>query len=126
MIRLNKELQCVWVGQTPNCAQWQPHWPTVLSEARLQAPFFRLSDKSLLTKQRLITMLRSTLETAGIEASRYSGHSFRIGEATSAAACGLADSPIQTLGRWSSDSFKHYIRLPPQDLATMSKSLILC
>ena len=89
-------------------------------------PFFRLSDQAPLTKQRLITMLRSTLETAGIEASRYSGHSFRIGAATSAAACGLADSTIQTLGRWSSDSFKRYIRIPPQDLATMSKSLILC
>lgn len=30
------------------------------------------------------------------------GHSFRIGVATTARACGLNDSTIQMLGRWSS------------------------
>ena len=61
---------------------------------------------------------------ADVDTSRYSGHQFQIGAETKAAAAGLSDSAIQTLGRWSSESFKHYVRLSPQDLATYSRSLV--
>ena len=37
-------------------------------------------------------------------------HSFRIGGASAAAAGGLTDSEIRTLGRWSSDAFRVYVR----------------
>ena len=47
---------------------------------------------------------------AGIDALHFSGHSFRIGTASVAAARGVADSTIQSLGRWKSDSFERYIR----------------
>ena len=68
--------------------------------------------------------LRATLATAGVQHQNFSGHSFRIGAATTAAARGVADSTIQTLGRWKSDSFKHYIRMQKSELASISDKLI--
>ena len=60
---------------------------------------------------------------AGIEDSRFNGHSFRIGAAITAAQQGLEDSLIQTLGRWRSDAYKIYIKLPRSQLASVSKTL---
>ena len=44
--------------------------------------------------------IRSALSRAGINAKPYSGHSFRIAAATTAALCGVQDSLIKVLGRW--------------------------
>ncbi|KAI0820425.1 hypothetical protein BC628DRAFT_1276145, partial [Trametes gibbosa] len=49
------------------------------------------------------------LTALGLDSSKYSGHSFRRGAATSAAAVGYADHEIQLLGRWRSDAYKLYI-----------------
>ena len=86
-------------------------------------PCFCFKDGQPLTKQRLVREVRGILSEAGFNCSRFSGHSFRIGAATTAAARGLPDSSIQTLGRWSSDSFRRYIRLPAQELAAFSATL---
>ncbi len=48
--------------------------------------------------------LKSILLSAGISATNFSSHSFRIGAATSAAQKGLTKHQIQTLGRWSSEA----------------------
>lgn len=59
-----------------------------------------------------------------MDCSRYSGHSFRIGAATTAIARGVPESTVQMLGRWESDPFKrYYIRIPRQDLAQISKKM---
>ena len=86
-------------------------------------PLFRFEDYSPRTRSKLFGLLRSTLTRAGKNCSFYSGHSFRIGAATTAAARGVSDSTIQTLGQWQSDSFKRYIRIPRDQLAALSKSL---
>ncbi len=52
--------------------------------------------------------LKLIITQAGLPAGNFSCHSFRIGAATTAAQKGLYQ--IQTLGRWSSDAFKSYIR----------------
>ena len=67
--------------------------------------------------------MRATLEEANIDCSRFSGHSFRIGVATTAIARGISESTVQTLGRWASDSFKRYVRIPREDLAQVSRQL---
>ena len=58
------------------------------------------SNGSFLTKQRFVTKVREALQKTGLEEAKYNGHSFRIGAATIAAAKGLEDSIIKTLGRW--------------------------
>ena len=68
-------------------------------------PFFQFADGRNLTRDRFVSNVRSALQRAGIDHSRYSGHSFQIGAATTAALCGLPDSLIKTLGRWESTAY---------------------
>ena len=84
---------------------------------------FHYADKFPLTKSRFITDFRAKLCQCGIDSRNYAGHSFRIGAASTAAAIGIADSTIQTLGRWKSDAYLLYVKLDPRDLATISTRL---
>ena len=43
-------------------------------------------------------MVKDILAKAGIDCTRYNGHSFRIGAATTALAKGIPECTIQTLG----------------------------
>ena len=72
--------------------------------------------KNAVTREDLVDRSRYVLKEAGIDCSRYSGHSFRIGAATTAAARGISE----TLGRWARDSFTRYIRIPRDELAVVS------
>ncbi|XP_060078768.1 uncharacterized protein LOC132558244 [Ylistrum balloti] len=78
--------------------------------ARGQSPLFVVSSGVPLTRDQFIVYLRHVLTLLGIDSSKYNGHSFRIGAATSAAAAGIEDHMIQTLGRWSSNCYTRYIR----------------
>ena len=71
-----------------------------------------------------MTALKEVLQVDGVDQSKYSGHSFRIGAATTAAARGMEDSIIKTLGRWNSVDYLQYVKIPRQQLASYSK--ILC
>ena len=86
-------------------------------------PLFMQDDGSPLSRSALVLWLKSTLQAAGMESAHFSGHSFRIGAASTAAAKGIADSTIQSLGRWKSDSFKRYIRIPREELAAVSRRI---
>jgi hypothetical protein len=61
-------------------------------------PLFRFEYGTPLTRPRLMRELRAALRSEGIDASKYAGHSFRIGAATTAAAVGVEDSLIKILG----------------------------
>ena len=87
-------------------------------------PLFINLDGTPLTQQQLIGSLRNVLTNAGIDCTQYYGHSFRIGAATTAAAKGISDSTFKVFGRWSSDSYKRYIRLPHSELTHISSELI--
>ena len=71
-----------------------------------------------------VLKLRSLLLSAGISnAKDHAGHSFRIGAATSAAACRIPDWQIRILGRWQSDSMLCYIRTHSAELASVARTL---
>ena len=61
-------------------------------------------------KARFVAAILSALLQAGIDAKLYSGQSFGIGAATTAALCGIPDSLIKVLGRWQSSAYQLYIR----------------
>ena len=90
----------------------------------LPGPLFLYADGSPLTRTGLVSAVRSALSGSGADLSRYTGHSFRIGAATSAALAGLPDSLIQTLGRWRSSAYLRYIRTPVSTLTSVSQALV--
>jgi hypothetical protein len=83
-------------------------------------PLFVLSTGSPLSRSHLV---HTALRQAGLDESRYNGHSFRIGAETTAAQQGFEDFLIQTLGRWRSEAYKIYINLPRAQLASVSRAL---
>ena len=56
--------------------------------------------------------LSLAIKYCGLDPSRYKGHSFRIGAASLAADAGMSDAQIRALGRWQSNAFHKYIRIP--------------
>ena len=78
---------------------------------------FHFSDGSLLTKSKFVDKFRTLLQQAGIDGSLYSGHSFHIGAAATAAANRVEDSLIQTLGRRKSPAYLTYVHIPAENLA---------
>ena len=87
-------------------------------------PPFVTSTGTPLTWAYLVSNLKAALSRAGLDDSLYNGHSFRIGAATTAAAQGLEDSLIQTVGRWRSDAYKVYIKFPRSQQASVSQTLV--
>ena len=88
-----------------------------------RGPLFQFSDGRYLMRPRFIMALRTALRDAGIDATQFAGHSFRIGAATIASLCGIQDSMIQTLGWWRSAAYTLYIQTPPPTLTAVSKIL---
>ena len=80
-------------------------------------PLFLMPNGRALSRIEFISRLRRLLSTLGYNALRYSGHSLRIGAASSAAYAGVSPDLIKVLGRWSSDAYQRYIRLPSSAVA---------
>ena len=66
---------------------------------------------------------RKDVPNSGVATLAETGHSFRIGAATTAAEKGVEDSLIKTLGRWESNAYQTYIRVPREVLAETSLRL---
>ena len=86
-----------------------------------QGPMFK--DRKPLTKQRFISHIRKALWSPGIDPTKYAGHSFRMGAATTAAERGKQDSIIKILGRWKNDTYLRYIKIPMEHLAQVVQAL---
>ena len=84
---------------------------------------FRWSSGEPISRQTFSNCIKHLATLAGIDASRYATHSFRIGAAITAAAAGLPDSTIKVMGRWSSEAYQSYIRTLPQVLDSVPKAM---
>ena len=86
-------------------------------------PLFVFSSGRFLTRKRFVELVRVALSSAGVDQEKYCGHSFRIGAATTAAAKGVEDNIIKTLGRWESVAYLQYVRIPRNQLMSYSSLL---
>ena len=80
-------------------------------------PLLSLQDGTPLTKDLFVRKVRKALTDAQVDQNHYSGHSFRIGAATAAAAVGI---PAHVMGRWTSEAYQLYIHQPRESLASLS------
>ena len=87
---------------------------------RSQGPLFVWRDGTPLTRDQLVREVKKALRASGLDDSCYSGHSFRIGTATAAAAAGVPADLIKMLGRWESNAYQLYVRTPRETLASIS------
>ena len=83
----------------------------VAVDKRGETPLFRDPDtgKSLSTEE-IRSIVKACMRRVGENPDEFGGHSLRIGGATALFAAGATPLHIQTMGRWSSDLYKLYVR----------------
>ncbi|KAJ3783467.1 hypothetical protein GGU10DRAFT_273509 [Lentinula aff. detonsa] len=94
-----------------------PHLPTCPVSTLKRADGFPLRRSSF------ISTLKQRIAAVNLDASRFSGHSFRRGAASSAAAAGYSDYEIQLLGCWHSDAYKLYLDVAVDRMLHLSARL---
>ena len=83
-------------------------------------PLFRFSNGQPLTRAKLVAVVQQALTSSGLDVSKYTGHSFRIGAATTALRAGISDAKIKMLGRWESSAYQLYLHTPREELYSIS------
>jgi hypothetical protein len=74
-------------------------------------PLFRdPATNKPLAYQRVLSMTRELMAAIGEDPSQFGTHSYRIGGATALFAAGANETVIRTMGRWSSDLHRLYVR----------------
>ena len=86
-------------------------------------PLFIYRDDTVLTREKLVTHVLAALSSTGLDTRGYSGHSFRIGAATTAALAGVEDV-IKILGRWESSAYQRYLWTPRESLTAILAQLV--
>ena len=86
--------------------------------------FFKYINNSATRVDKYLGHVKHILACLGYDNACFSGHSFRIGAATSGAFARLEDHVIQTLGRWSSNCYKTYIQTPKQVIQNAQYALL--
>lgn len=75
-------------------------------------PLFLNPDNTPVSRKCFAELLSLSLKAYGLDSTRYKGHSFRIGAASFAAERGISNEQIRAMGRWKSNAFLKYIRIP--------------
>lgn len=99
-------------------------WWGMRVNARRGTPAFVLEDGMLFTGKLLNQTLKDCLQKhvpAGYGA--VSSHSFRSGIASLMGQLGYTDEEIKAVGRWSSNSFEAYLKLPRTKRVAMARNI---
>jgi hypothetical protein len=88
-----------------------------------EGPLFMRSGGLPLSRAFLVAQVQSALQLQGMAVSHFTGHSFRIGAATTALRAGISDAKIKMLGRWESSAYQSYLRTPREELSTICTTL---
>jgi len=83
-------------------------------------PLFHFLNGKPLTRVGFVDRIREALMEAGVDCKPYLGHSFSSEAATTAAKVGVQDTTIKMLGRWKSNTFQLYIKMPRHQLCSIS------
>lgn len=75
-----------------------------------RGPLFCFPNLDPIGRQYFCKQLKQCLTFAGLDSKCYKSHSFRVGATCHASSLGMSDSQIRSLGRWSSNAFKVYVR----------------
>ena len=75
-------------------------------------PIFINQDGSPVSSSQFSSIFKFIVLGAKMDPKSFKPHGLRIGAATWAHSLNLSDSQIREMGRWKSESFKRYIRIP--------------
>ena len=73
------------------------------------------------TREHEVQKLQFLAIRNGLGLGTWNGHSFRRGAATWAAAVGIPEAQIQTLGRWKSEAYKRYVEYSTTERIILSQ-----
>jgi hypothetical protein len=94
------------------------------TQPTLSDPFFSSKGTIQLDYDTMHQFIRRSAKNQGLDPTKYSPHSLRIGGATALAAQQVPDSTIQTLGRWKSLAFLQYIRVSTMMLQIALRKMV--
>lgn len=102
----------------------------LLSEAWLASPLQSLDapllqdDRGLPLSYRMLHhLIKSRSREFGLDPSAFGTHSLRIGGTSQLAASNFSEAQIQALGRWTSECYQRYLRLPDSFFEQAASSL---
>lgn len=109
--KTDKPIQLILRKQSRNCPV-KALKAYFLLRGNVSGPLFLTSVNSPLTLSAFRDVFKSLLRFAKLSPSRYKLHSFRIGACTQAILSGTPENEVMRMGRWKSNAFKRYIRIP--------------
>ena len=102
------------------CEKWLKYAPPM----KKGLPMFRMADGTPLTGRKLNSVLRKIFKPHIPAGKGYvSSHSFRAGIASLMGSMGYGDEDIMAVGRWSSQCFERYIKLPRTKRLKMAREM---
>jgi hypothetical protein len=79
-----------------------------------KTPLFRMGspgeERTPLTTRHVLNITKQLMRALGEDPTQFGSHSYRIGGATALFAAGADPTVIRTMGRWSSDCYRLYVR----------------